>query len=397
MLQKITFVAALLYSISLHTSMAAMELFSSILILTALVGVATKRVSFRTEFQVPILIFLIAVFINVLATPALVPWQDRFAEIRWVFLYWGLAKSLELIWSSRFERKLLEVWLFSLSIAMLNGIYQFFSGYDFIRGHGDNLAQDGDVFRATGFFSICLTYAYSIGLSGLSLILPVRKLNRWLPLIVIGITAIVILVSMARGAWVAFGASSLLFLFLMRKELSQRQLLSILGVLILPVLALISTEGGRGRLLRLLSFQLDRSSSIRLDVWQGYLQMFKENPILGVGFDQGQLFLAESYRKLGIIQDFISHAHNDYIQMLAETGLIGFAAYMLMIFWTLKRTYDLHRTQFGWGISLFVGQIFVLLGAMTQANFTDAEVNHFLMFSWALTSVLLQQRPQDTK
>jgi O-antigen ligase len=113
-----------------------------------------------------------------------------------------------------------------------------------------------------------------------------------------------------------------------------------------------------------------------------------------VGFDQGQLFLERAYIQLEIAQDFVSHAHNDYIQMLAETGIVGFSAYMLLLGWTLTQTFKLRKSHFNWAVSLFCAQIYVLLGSLTQANFSDSEVNHFLVFSWAIVSVLSNRRSE---
>ena len=59
--------------------------------------------------------------------------------------------------------------------------------------------------------------------------------------------------------------------------------------------------------------------------------MFKENPFTGVGISNYQFACLnyESYKKQMINYNCASHPHNIYIQIFAETGLIG--AFFLML------------------------------------------------------------------
>lgn len=64
--------------------------------------------------------------------------------------------------------------------------------------------------------------------------------------------------------------------------------------------------------------------------WELAIQNFLENPITGIGWGQ---FLAESHE----ILDYQAHVHNVYIQLLCETGIVGFSIYVLWMFFNLKR------------------------------------------------------------
>jgi len=62
----------------------------------------------------------------------------------------------------------------------------------------------------------------------------------------------------------------------------------------------------------------------RLTYWQGALRMFAARPILGIGWNA----FARVYPKHMILGGWpVTVVHNDYLQVLAETGLIGFALY----------------------------------------------------------------------
>ncbi len=62
----------------------------------------------------------------------------------------------------------------------------------------------------------------------------------------------------------------------------------------------------------------------RLTYWQGALRMFAARPILGMGWNTfGSVY--PKYMTLGGWP--VATVHNDYLQVLAETGLVGFALY----------------------------------------------------------------------
>jgi putative inorganic carbon (hco3(-)) transporter len=77
------------------------------------------------------------------------------------------------------------------------------------------------------------------------------------------------------------------------------------------------------------------SGQIRLIVWRGALDIFKAYPILGSGVET----FAYSYYNFRPIEhnmvsewDFLyNKAHNEYLNYLATTGIIGFGAYLFMI------------------------------------------------------------------
>jgi len=77
------------------------------------------------------------------------------------------------------------------------------------------------------------------------------------------------------------------------------------------------------------------SGQIRLIVWKGALDIFKNYPIFGSGVET----FAYSYYQFRPVAhnltsewDFLyNKAHNEYLNYLATTGIVGFAAYILVI------------------------------------------------------------------
>ena len=83
-----------------------------------------------------------------------------------------------------------------------------------------------------------------------------------------------------------------------------------------------NTSGSDG-----MSLQVAReSSSGRIDLWINAYQCWSQHPIIGCGFYQ-----LEQYPNLS------AHPHNLFIQVLTETGLLGFGFLIYIIFMIIKR------------------------------------------------------------
>jgi O-antigen ligase/tetratricopeptide (TPR) repeat protein len=73
----------------------------------------------------------------------------------------------------------------------------------------------------------------------------------------------------------------------------------------------------------------------RITAWRGGAQIVRDFPIVGIGLGDWPEIFAR-YQPPPWTELFFSEAHNDYIQLIAETGLIG-AAFLLWFAWTAIR------------------------------------------------------------
>ncbi|WP_372828924.1 O-antigen ligase family protein [Psychrobacter maritimus] len=94
------------------------------------------------------------------------------------------------------------------------------------------------------------------------------------------------------------------------------------------------------------SLQVAReSSSGRIDLWINAYQCWLQHPIIGCGFYQ-----LEQYPSLS------AHPHNLFIQVLTETGLLGFGFLIYIIFMIIKRIdWSQHQSYFVMAALLAVG------------------------------------------
>ena len=180
--------------------------------------------------------------------------------------------------------------------------------------------------------------------------------------------------SWSRGAWMGFGAA----LLAMTATLPRRGLWGLLLVLVVLVGGLGLYNAGllhpaiANRLTGFLaytSFEDVRGAGIndanfaileRMAHWQAALAMWRANFWLGIGF--GCYEPAYPLYRLLNWPHALGHAHNYYLNLLAETGLLGLGAYLFFlgsVFWGLWRA---SRRLTSWQRGIVIG----LVGAWTH-------------------------------
>ena len=86
---------------------------------------------------------------------------------------------------------------------------------------------------------------------------------------------------------------------------------------------------------------LDESAAIRLTAWDAGMRMFAHKPILGIGLNQFPEHYLDYAIDPPVYQGF--DAHNTYIKALAETGLVGFIPFAMLLWLTIKGAWRLNR------------------------------------------------------
>lgn len=117
----------------------------------------------------------------------------------------------------------------------------------------------------------------------------------------------------------------------------------------------------------------DNSSLTRLRLISLGINIFRENPLFGVGMDNATMYVA------GIFSKDYYYLHNNYIEMLADGGVIGFAIYY--IFYIKLLTYMLRHKDFGdreFNIT-FILLILLLLMDLGQVSYYSKERYVLLM------------------
>jgi O-antigen ligase len=139
----------------------------------------------------------------------------------------------------------------------------------------------------------------------------------------------------------------------------------------------------------------------RQRLWKAQLVMFREHPLIGVGWNNNERKAKEVVDRLYPEQreNFYGHAHSVPLQILSTTGLLGFAAFVWIwveIFRAASQVLaQRSRDQIEHWLArgLIVGFVGFNIQGLTQWNFGDAEVLHNVVFFWAVIAALQTSSP----
>jgi O-antigen ligase len=148
---------------------------------------------------------------------------------------------------------------------------------------------------------------------------------------VAGIAALMagsIFLSGSRGGMVAFAAQMVVLgVFLVRKREGSWKQPLMLGGFLAVVIVFLVWMGGNELTQRLISIHSEAreeiSGGIRLTIDRDCLRMFIKRPFLGWGLGAFPIVYPE-FRSF-YTTFFVNQAHNDYLQLLVETGVAGFS------------------------------------------------------------------------
>ena len=206
-------------------------------------------------------------------------------------------------------------------------------------------------FNNRNYFAGYMLVSLSVAVS--SLLAGSLRRRRAMVLYLTWLAVLALLLCLSRGGFVGFAVASLAALIVHarsgRREAGHRRrrsrgwhsispvrlALAVVIALAAGLLWLQQTDRVFARLETLLRLQADASFIGRVWYWSEALQMIADRPITGFGLGS-YVWVFPSYRRVptSIVE---TNAHNEYLEMAAETGLIGAAicALFLVLFFRL--------------------------------------------------------------
>ena len=315
-----------------------------------------------------VLIFVVATEFTVFSAVSLSAWLND-------WLKWLLILVLSLLIANYVRNREWELVVFGLTIAgvanALVGIYIFLGGSGAL-----HLLINNRFFRAFGtfgqpnpfggFMGLLFPLAGMMSLGYLLIVwnkwLTFRKINIQVTIIstFFGVSAMLlalgVIISWSRGAWLSLGVSSLVMAILLPKRWWQSVLMTTSIVIVVGLLwfsgrfpASIQDriDSATEELftfndVRAVDITSDNYAVVeRLAHWQAALNMAQYNPWLGVGIGNYEIAYDE-YRLINWDEP-LGHAHNYYLNVLAETGIIGALCYIFMWLGLASYTLQLRR------------------------------------------------------
>ena len=240
---------------------------------------------------------------------------------------------------------------------------------------------------------------------GAGVVLPHRRGIRYalflLAVVTLGATIMALFYSLSRGAWIGV-ATALVVTTIIRSK--RAAVLAAAAALLLAFLVLL------GQFNLIPDVVSERFSGVsdyfgfvdvrgvavndanfaiveRMAHWQAAWGMFDDHPLLGIGI--GNYAAVYPAYALPHWDDPLGHAHNYYLNVLAESGIVGLGAYLVLwgaIFWTAWRAV---RSTHGLAQGIAAGAFGVLVALSIHNLFDDLFV-HSMQMQVGITLGLLQ-------
>ena len=368
----------------------------------------------RTALDLPVLAWLaVTLLTSLLSTELrsglLITW-DTFVGVLLLYL---LVDAVRRGWSHALWRLLYLVG----AVVCIVGVVEFLSwyfGWPLLSGFQQGWPAIGGLGRPVPptLYRIGLAFVNNTALSGfMALLIPPaasiflstrnREVRVGMAIWLIAAGGIVLL-SLSRGGFVALGVSLPLLMLGGTRAPRFRRWWSGFGtprvrvLLVGAICVALVLVLGAGFFLAARLAQHGSGDSVRMDLWRSAGEMFLDHPVTGVGPGVYGIEL-RSYRSPELARDNVTTAHNLYLNIAAEMGVLGVLAaawLILTLAWTWWRRWrgEEPGTSQWWRV-LGIG---AALAGFAAQSMVDTFVESAILLSVAFfVAIILAQRPSE--
>ncbi len=249
-----------------------------------------------------------------------------------------------------------QIYTIILVITCIIGIYESFTA-DYIKA---NIKEVSNIYASTNMFGLHRPYAHFYNINnyatfvqlGMPMVFIATSDMKWkgiINIIIMALAEAVILLGGSNTAMIIFAITFTLYVYMNRKSM-------LTWVLVFAViLAIISFSS---ILFELFSDVLSKNlyaqeSQPRWQIWENILQVCKEYHYMGISPNNSEN-----------LEFFVfGQAHNYFLSIFQDLGIIGITAYMYMFFSFLKNTFTIYRK--GWGEATKYCLMFLIIFPMS--------------------------------
>lgn len=219
-------------------------------------------------------------------------------------------------------------------VSSLYGVFQRIQGVEVNESYVDMEVNAGMPGRVYSFFDNPNTFAQVlIMLLPLTLALILcskRPISKLLACGTFAVGAVALAMTYSRASWVGFACAMVVMVFLWKPKLIPA--FAILCVLCVPFIP--TTIWNR---ILTIANPNDTSTASRLPLYQAAIEVIKESPVSGAGLGTAatQAFIKDMNLYHGKAP-FV-HAHNFFLEVWLEAGLLGFVGFVASMMWNIKR------------------------------------------------------------
>jgi len=361
----------------------------------------------------PLLFLVFAMFLSVVFSqyPALSLKAFVGKFLKCVFLYFSF---IEVFTDEKRIWMFLKFFMAGAFLTALSGVIQHFFGWEFFRKHlltGNRV--NSFFYTANGFGAYLLPV---IGLVIHFLYTAIVRNKSWVSGVVLAFFLVLLLTCLcwtySRSSWIGFLA--ILFAMVLldwRKLLIVGALLLVFIFIFLPSLNnvrhmhLINDSGRVCKLqnedynhgvncIQYFTFVIEQGGGDgRVNFWKKAVSIIRLSPVCGTGLNTYSRIIKRDPNR-----DTWWYAHNCYLQLTAETGLIGLTCFLWMLFVLLRHGFNCcKQIKDLWPLTILQGTLAGLFGFLVQSCFDNTfytvQLGMLMWFFFGLMMAVTRLKP----
>lgn len=369
----------------------------------------------RNPLLIPLGLFLI---INIISLPGSLNLQRSLIVLGFTIFTAFLAFLVPMLVNNEIRvRKVVTFLLISFVIVSLFGLFQFAGD---MLGLPTSLTGLRDLYTKgilgftrvqstayeplyfANYLLIPLSMIFALFLSGRNLIK-----SGWL-IILFSLGAVNLVLTVSRGGYAAAAiAIFVVSLFYLRRILNLRNIVIMVAAVVIIGWVVVKTLGLGGGLFTIDKFQGHISNAFygasyteRVDTFDSAISAWREHPWLGVGVGDFGPYVAPHPAYLP--KDGWKIVNNEFLEILAETGILGLFFFCLFLLILLVRSLKaITRTKNNYLRALLVGSLGAIIGILVQyQTFSTLYIMHIwfiIGFMIALQNLVFNYDQKNTK
>ncbi len=347
-------------------------------------GLTSKKLEFRTEGVGLMLILMLGIyFLASLTSFAVIKgvqiWAVYFAFMTFYFVIINTVKTKEQL------KNLLTVFALSGFAVCLYGILQYIFGWNVTQAWIDEeMFEDIKMRIYSTLENPNVLGEYILLVLPVTIALLWKKKGIFAKAVYSGMAAVMgiaLILTFSRGCWIGIIASAAVFVTFVAGKLWGLLLLA------LPIIPMVLPESIINRFASIGDMK-DSSTSYRVYIWMGTLHMLKDFWISGIG--PGTEAFTQVYPFYSYSAIVAPHSHNLFLQIMVESGILGIAAFAILMIVFMKKLAVAYQVQgkYGENSVLLVGIGSAVLGFLVQGLFDNCFYNYrvFMIF-WAVVAI----------
>jgi len=268
------------------------------------------------------------------------------------FIHFTLLLLLYFVLQQNLKEGILDYFSLFSWILFIAGVFQMLYGILQFLG----IMKTNGLFRVVGNFgnpgllSMYLTILF-LWFFGLAIFKHTNKTLRYASILLCIVSFVFIVFLINRASWIVLALCIPLvlqlrygiFSFFFRLNAAKKFIVSV--VIVAGIVATL-----------LFLYNIKKASSDgRLFIWQRTVEMIKDHPIAGVGYNtftqNYNLYQAAYFRNHPIdsqniqVADSISSAFNEFLQTTSEIGVIGLLAFLVVLFFAVRQLFKMKQSE----------------------------------------------------